>query len=148
MKALWITPSGKYIYVPISHIDTVLNNLGIFGITKEYIDSVYDKHKEIKYVEGLAREEIIKELVRKGFIRIREYRIKWTITVYDLTKKVKDQLYTWALNQIEDKNTDIYARVDIYDTKTNKTRVFTLKKIAEDILLDEVKKKINKILEK
>lgn len=90
MAAYWISPKNEVINVPTVHIDTVITNPETFGLTKEGIQKIYDSYGEPLGSEGKAREEIILDLVRKGWIRIRQYRNQgWSVNVGKLSKKLK-----------------------------------------------------------
>lgn len=136
-EGIWIAPSGKYIDASISHIDTVVKNPNIFGITKDEINKVYDKYGEKYYMEGKAREEIIIDLLKKGFIRIRAYPNRnYTVNVDSMQDKVKRLITNWAsdlaysdtgvLNNVEK---DVFMPVNIVPM-TGKGDSLTVKKIA------------------
>lgn len=75
MRFYWISPNGKIIpsqgFGENLHIHTVINNPGLFGITKEYIEEKYKKFNEPLNSEGNARSEIMKELMEHGWVRMR-----------------------------------------------------------------------------
>lgn len=54
-----------------THIHDLVENPEIFGFTKEQIVSIYKKHGETVGNEGEAREEIMKKVIKNGWIRIR-----------------------------------------------------------------------------
>lgn len=97
-EAYWISPKGKILPVPDHHIDLVIENPQVFGTTARKISAVYKKHGEPLHMEGFAREEIMRALIKKGWIRIR-YNAKpdaFTIQVFRLDKKTKKRLGKWA----------------------------------------------------
>ena len=61
--AFFISPKGQIVDTEINHIATIIANPKKFGLTKDYIQTVYDKYNEKVNVEGKAREEIIKNLI-------------------------------------------------------------------------------------
>lgn len=71
--AYWITPDYQVIPVKTSHIETVIDHPEIFHVPMDVITSIYAKHHEAVRTEGRAREEIIIEVVKKGFVRVRRY---------------------------------------------------------------------------
>jgi len=111
--AFFISPKGQVIDTEINHIATIIQNPKKFGITKDYIETVYDKYNEKMNTEGKAREEIIKRLVKSGWIRIRRYKQFWSINVDKLTGKVKAELQMWAHNLIQGKIPS-YKEQDVY----------------------------------
>lgn len=92
----WISPSGNAFPVSSNHIVTVIADPEKFGYTREELESIHKKHKERLGQEGKAREEIILDLVAKGWIRVRSYRrggdLTWSVNINRLTKRVKDHL--------------------------------------------------------
>jgi hypothetical protein len=53
------------------HIHFVIDNPGIFGLKREYIDAVYDSFNEPVGTEGKARIEILKRVLKGGWVRAR-----------------------------------------------------------------------------
>jgi hypothetical protein len=96
---LFISPVGEIVQVRQSHINTVILDPARFGTTTEEIESMYIEHKEPVGIEGAAREEILCELVMRGWIRLRRYikpREQWSVTVNDLDNRTRLSLYLWA----------------------------------------------------
>ena len=117
--AFFISPKGQVVDCEINHIATIVANPKKFGLTKEYLKTVYDKHGEKMNTEGKARGEVIKRLIKTGWIRIRRYKNFWSINVDRLTGKVKAELQMWAYDLIQGKlgtkEQDIYMDVRIDD---------------------------------
>jgi len=80
-EAYWITPDGKLIAVKTTHIDEVIITPEIFGLKIEDIKALYEKYAEPLGLEGKAREEIMKNLILQGWIRIRWKPKEWSYTV-------------------------------------------------------------------
>ncbi|MBN1499698.1 MAG: hypothetical protein JW982_06075 [Spirochaetes bacterium] len=82
-KAYWISPDGNVITVGTSHIKAVLDSPEVFGFEKQYLYDVFKRHGEKPGLEGRARNEIILQLIKSGWIRMRFYdsRYSWSITV-------------------------------------------------------------------
>lgn len=96
---LFISPQGECFVVEQSHIQTVISNPAKFDITAQEIEAAYAKHCEPVGVEGLAREEILRGLVAKGWIRLRRYvkpREQWSVTVDELNDRTRTLLKEWA----------------------------------------------------
>ncbi len=98
--AFWISPQGKVNFLTNgeTHIEQVIKNPGYFGYTKSMIQNIYNKHNEKLGSEGNAREEIIKNLIRKGWVRIRKYNRPdyWSVNVPNLNNRIKDALQGWS----------------------------------------------------
>ena len=92
-KAFWYK-NGKMIEVKSLHITDVCENYNIFELSKEYIQSLYDLYGETWGAEGKARDEIMIESMKKGWIRIRQSigreGSKWTIQFDDYKKRKSD----------------------------------------------------------
>jgi hypothetical protein len=103
--AYWITPTHMVLPVPENHIGMVIDHPDIFGVDPEYIRKVYAHHQEPMRSEGDAREEIIKELIAKGFIRLRRYVEKyfeyWSVNVRRLDESTMNILkeFFWKITK-------------------------------------------------
>lgn len=139
--AMWISPSGKAIaFENGTHIGMVIDNPTVFGLTKDKIETIYKKHNEPMGIEGYAREEIIRGLVSKGWIRLRRYKNYWSVTVGSVNKRVKDVLYDWANKIISGTNgmieKDKYMPVKIVTMTSPFNKEFTVDQIAHDKLYE------------
>ena len=95
--AMWISPQGEVTASQTSHIDAIIKYPEKFGFTFERIKDVYSRFGEPMGHEGKAREEIIKLVVRKKFVRIRKYPNKfWSVNVFHLSLLNKNHLVDWA----------------------------------------------------
>jgi len=72
-NAYWIKSNGKILPVKTTHIDMVIDDPKMFGLTIEYIKSVHNTFREKLGQEGKARAQIMRELISKGWMRIRHY---------------------------------------------------------------------------
>ena len=137
--AYWILPNGKIIFVDYRHIRTVIDNPEMFGYTKRKIAAIYKKHNERMGTEKKAREEIILDLVKRGYIRIRKYTYKhsphWAVTIDKLSSKKRKALSKWASKILKDSSIepDIYATVKITQVKKeDKLEDLTISDIANN----------------
>jgi len=69
--AYWVSPFGEMLSVKSTHIEVVIKNPEVFGITRAYIKEVYKKYRETPGLEGKARDEIVEGLINKRWMRIR-----------------------------------------------------------------------------
>ncbi len=84
--------------MPLNHISMVIANPEKFGLTKEEIQTVYDRHGEKIGVEGEARKELLLGTIADGWIRIRRFPNKhWSITAQSLSPAVQEHLRDWAI---------------------------------------------------
>ena len=98
IAAYFITPDGKIISTNgRSHISLIIASPQNFGFTKTQVVDLYKKYNEKLGVEGKAREQLLRLLFDKGWMRIRRYPNQfWSIQVKKLTKSEKDYLYDFA----------------------------------------------------
>lgn len=140
--AYWISPSGKVIDVGTNHIDVVIKNPKVFGLTDEKIKETYDKYGEVMGREGQAREELIIWLVKKGWIRVRRYRNDgYSVNIGRMSKKIKDILFSWASKLINTgingmKEKDKYMPVKILGFQDHFSRNLTIQDLANDALYE------------
>ena len=139
--AFWISPKSEIVRVNTSHINAVICYPNKFGYKLINIKKLYKKHHEKLGVEGNAREEIIRDLVCKGWIRIRRYSKYWSITTGPFTKKQKTVIADWASKILKQgihgtKEIDKYMAVRIVCLKQKKTfENHTIKDIAKGVLI-------------
>jgi len=111
--------------VKTTHISEIIDNPECYGLTKEYIENAYKKHNEKLRIEGKAREEIMRELVNKGWIRIRYYpkHDSYSIELKRFSNIEKRYLAEWAAKVINynpiRKYSDLSIGIFSIDTKVN-----------------------------
>lgn len=133
-EAYWITPYGKIMEVDARHINAIIRNPELFGLTREEIVEIYKRHKEPMGWEGKAREEIILELVKRGWIRIRHYRTRndhWSIHINKLSNKIKDYLQQFASSLIKVKG---HGNDDVSIDSPLESKNLSMGQIAQDAL--------------
>jgi len=135
--AYWINPIGKILPIKDSdrHIDMIIKNPKAFGFTLEKIQKMYDDENEVLGTEGTARERIIKELILKGWIRIRRYMRQdmFSVNISRLTKRTKNYLYKWA-KAMEGLGLK-YSQVKL--DLPNKVVSYSVDDITKDVLFNE-----------
>lgn len=139
--AYWISPRGEVLPVATNHIDIVIKHPEKFGLTLRKIQDTYDRHNEPMGMEGNAREEIILELLNKGFIRIRRYKNQYSLNIGRMSKKVKDILFDWANKLLNTgingmKERDKYMPIRILGFKDNFNKEYTIQDVANDVLYE------------
>ncbi len=109
-NAYWVNNKSEIYSVDITHIDYIINNPEKFGMTKDYIQKIYDKYENEKIgQEGMAREDIMLNAMKNGWIRIRKYKNQWIIQSYTLNNKVKDNIWDFANFLLMDKKENKYS---------------------------------------
>ena len=69
-NAFFVSPSGMIIPVE-RHIDEIIKSPRRFGYSKRFVEQVYNFFHEKIGTESDAREFLVMELLRKGWVRIR-----------------------------------------------------------------------------
>lgn len=101
-EAYWTSPDGKVYGFSGTHIQDVIKNPKRFGLTIDQIQKIYTKHKEKMGLEGKAREEIMKSLMDKGWVRIRSHRRgSWIIQAGHWARRVKNGIFNWVIDAID-----------------------------------------------
>lgn len=96
----WVAPSGDFTETDV-HIADILRNPPKFGLTKSYIDDLYDRYGETQYApdnsptEGEAREELILTVLQNGWIRYRRYKNYFSVNVWKLDRNTVERLKSW-----------------------------------------------------
>lgn len=132
--AFWISPRREVFEPRGAHITDVIAHSAKFGTTRARVEAVYRRHNEPLGLEGLAREEIIVELVHNGWVRLRKYRQEWSATVPRLSPEIEATLQKWATAIINGVNGrrewDILTDVKILEVDKEKTQMRTLSALA------------------
>jgi hypothetical protein len=116
--AYFVSPYGDVI--PIStdrHIHEIMAYPEKFGLTTKEIEAIYKKHKEPMGTEGNAREEIMADLIKQGWGRVR-YISKNDAFIYQifiLNKRQKENIYDWAKLVIKNGGASKYAGISIFE---------------------------------
>jgi len=133
-EAYWIKPNGQIHGVDITHIQSIIKNPEYFGLKLDYIKKEYYKYNERLGLEGKARENIMKSLIFKGWIRIRNNRNFYTVQLQKLDKKSKDYLFSFATQMIKG-GLSPYTEMKISTTTSIKNKSFD--EISKDVLFNE-----------
>ncbi|GHV35593.1 hypothetical protein AGMMS4952_27820 [Spirochaetia bacterium] len=101
--AWWISPQGKILPIEQgnTHIQKVIDNPNAFGYTTEQIEDIYHSYGEAVGTEKKAREEIIRDILSKGWIRIRSHKDYYTIQLTNLSVTAQDFIIDWATRMAE-----------------------------------------------
>jgi hypothetical protein len=134
-NAFFLSPKGTLIPVHKKHINDVIKYPKKFGLSKAKIQEVFDRYGEPLGFEGKARNEILVNLIRSGWIRMRNCPKQgfWAVNVFKLTNRVKSSLQQWASALVKNKSVDRYAEVRIADEDNNKANL-SLADVAQDAL--------------
>lgn len=86
-----------------THIDDIIRMPEVFGLTKDEVHNLYQTHGERLGQEGKAREELIRKVSERGWIRIRHYSGHqgdyWSVQFDEISKREKSvkNFLAWAV---------------------------------------------------
>ena len=144
-EGYYIAPSGDIIPIDTTHIESVLKHPEKFRTTKKELQEIYDKYDEPYGLEGKAREEILSNFIKEGWIRLRYIprNDMFTAQLDKLNKRKKDWLYGFAKEALEGikgiKNSP-NTEMSIIDLKGNILAHHSLKELSQDVLYKTAKK--------
>lgn len=130
-QAFFIAPDGRYVPVPELHIIAICASPGTFGYTDEYLRGKFAEHGEQWGSEAHAREEIILNLLRQGWVRVRIRH-----------ERGRGKLCLFQVDRVTPENTALIARFaediqqGIFGTTAEGTLTVSLKDSAGNELTD------------
>jgi len=132
----WIDAYGNILDLSGRHINQVIDHPEKFGFSNEDIKAIFRKHGESLNIDGSAREDIIKDLMQKGFIHIRLFTNKfWAINLWEYNSRTKKVLMRWAEKAKDNRWAGLGMSVRITDFKNNETISTTV----QDLYYGELK---------
>jgi len=134
ISAFWLSPDGKILPVMATHIHYVIDEPAGFGFSRAEIKKIYTRYGEALGAEACAREEIICQLVKRGWIRIRKYHRpdRWSVNVASLSAGSAGALRKWARTMIDRGESGIEEAW--LDLQTERRKVL-LQDLAYELLL-------------
>lgn len=140
---IWISPYGHVIGLDSAyHIQTIISQPEAFGLTSDDISNTYNKYEEPVGKEGKARDELIKKVIKHGWIRVRMYRDYWSFTVDRLTDNTKSVIDNFFKNVIEGQygvnRHMIPYNVNILEVQTDSLKKTTIHDITRTGLQEKV----------
>ena len=121
-EAYWLFPNGKIQPVGTTHIQAVKNCPEEYGETLGSLKNLYYVYEERMPHEGNARVEIMKRVMKRGYIRIRERRNHWVIQLYKLSPKEHKFISQWV-NCVWDNLIDKYADIKVNTLQNNRLTI-------------------------
>jgi hypothetical protein len=96
--AYWISPAGESIGVVRKHIDLIVHDPKKFGFSSTYVRKIFQDNNEPPGFEGKARQVLMAQLIRQGWIRLRfcQKPYGWRAQVAILNTASKGLLIQWA----------------------------------------------------
>mgnify|MGYP006297470547 CR=1 FL=1 len=97
IQAYWISTQGRILEVPGRHIEVVCRDPQCFGLTSDYVKSIFTRYQEPLGFEGQAREEIMGQLIETDWIRLRflSRPYMWKAQVNKLDSSTVRNLVKW-----------------------------------------------------
>ena len=132
----FISPKGGIIPVETSHIGTIIKNPDLFGLSRDYIKAMFKKHGEKTGTEGKAREEILRRVMRNGWIRLRRHTNKyWSVQTGTVTEENMGFIQNWARKILNGESgyteNDPYMPVKIIGLEDSFNQQFTVEELAK-----------------
>jgi hypothetical protein len=139
-EAFWISPRGEVFgFDNSTHIRQVLDYPESFGFSgKDELLAFYEKYHEPIGFEGKARQDIMVSLLSKGWIRIRfvPKQYFYTVEVWKLTKRVKENLWAWAGDILSVSPKKSQAGVTLLESSSGyENREWLLEAVAKGVLI-------------
>jgi len=133
VEAYWISPVGKIMEVEQRHIVTICNHPEWFGLEKKYLEKIFKKHKEPTGWEGVARGEIMTELMKKNWIRVRyvERPTKWVIEFWQRNELVKNHILKFINIMIKKDKNFKFNDIQLNSVKSDSTLSYNVKEILK-----------------
>ncbi len=118
-RGWFVSPQGTILKVPDRHILMVVREPEKFGMKKSEIEKFFNEHGEPVGLEGQARKIILRQVLRNGWIRIREQVGRNGYVAVELsgwTETAARSLSRWARTVLKDNKAlgfDPHAQVRI-----------------------------------
>ena len=95
-EGFFISPCGRFIPVKGTHIATLIAKPDAFGMTREEIEAAFAAHAETTFVEGKARQQLLRQVLRSGWISVRRSGSRWSVQVDTLDASAESRIQAWA----------------------------------------------------
>ena len=121
LDAYWVSSSGKVYDVGVSHIDEIFKKPERFKMDRKYLEEIYKKFNEPIGMEGKAREEIMIEAMKRGWIRVRtDMRSQDLILqVWRLDERTKLAILDFVLEMLTNKSFSKQTEMIILELSRN-----------------------------
>ena len=129
----WLSPQGELIGTSSVHITDIIQNPRKFGVTTDWIESKYDEYGERMGTEGSAREDIIRHVVKRGWIRVRRYTRPdyWSTTVYMLNRSTKENIESWVKAFADEGIMGRGSEIRLYEVRSDKMKRYEVAEILK-----------------
>lgn len=138
----WVKGNDIYDLNGRTHIDFIFLKPEKFNYTRDMLADTYKKYGERLGQEGKAREEIIRDVSKYGFIRVRKYRNYTSIQFdeYLRRRKVINNFILWAVSENVISENEIIVLIGYDDNFNKKGDVKSIisenKKLIENNIID------------
>lgn len=130
-RAFWISPEGEVCPVADTHIASVFADPGLFGVTRDYVEGVYRAYKDPLGREGMAWERILKELIAKKWIKIRDYGEYLSVQVFSFDRDSMSRLRIFFEGHPDKYTRETQIRQGILSE--GRTRIMTIAEMEEEL---------------
>jgi hypothetical protein len=135
---VWISPTGETSVIKQAHIHDIIAEPRKFGLTDEIVKSTYEKYGERMGSEGQAREDLILQALKNGWIRVRNYRNYWGVTVQRLDfKNTRNIIKSWLEEFRLKYNVGQYEEFRIVEIGRDKRNIISVDEILKGGLFEQ-----------
>lgn len=134
--AFWLAPDGITHYVPVTHIQFVIDHPDLFSVSLEDLRQSYVKNNETWGSEGSTRDEAICELVKQGWTRVRRYSSDYSVNVPVLNDHHRAILSRFACMLLKEGfngryEADVYMPMRIMEMASGKVSTETIQQVSQ-----------------
>lgn len=147
--ALWVSPDGNLREVADGayHINDVIQNPEVFGYTRKQIEALYNEYGERLGQEGDARDSLMTNLLKDGWVRVRVRRNHYSVQVWNFDPNTYTKLENLATVLIEDGINGEFAsehdELKVNALKTGKMKSLTMGEVLKGFLYESEEKNID-----
>jgi len=147
--AFWVRPDGDVRVVPDGafHINDVIQNPELFGYTRPQIEALYNEYGERLGQEGDARDSLMTNLLKDGWVRIRVRRNHYSIQVWNFDPNTYTKLENLVSTLIEDGIKGEFAsendEIKVNALKSGKMKTLTFGEVLKGFLYESEEKNLD-----
>lgn len=138
----WVSPHGvvRRTRQGLYHINDIISHPEEFGFTKEDIEREHERYGEKPGQEGQARDSLMTQALKRGWIRIRARRNFFSVQVWDYNIRTYENLERFVETALEDGIDGEYAygsdEMKINALKTGKMKSLTFDEVLKGHLYE------------
>ena len=121
--AYWLSPTFEIFEVKQKHINFISENVEKFGLTRVDYNLTFKKYNEPFGFEGKARNELMENAFKKGWIRLRN-RVNqgYVCELWEYNKSAKANVLNWVQNILM--KSDAYVSNSMFELEIHEVSKF------------------------